>query len=115
MVRRSTATAGDRVFVTGTIGDAALGLQVRQDPASRTWKLDDAMRDHLVSRYRLPQPRMAVAEPVRANAAAAMDVSDGLAGDLAKLCGASGVSAEIDAHACRSRPLPCRRSPPIRR
>jgi thiamine-monophosphate kinase len=98
MVRRSTATAGDRVFVTGTIGDAALGLKVRQDAGvADKWKLDDAMRDHLVARYRLPQPRMAVAELVRTNAAAAMDVSDGLAGDLAKLCAASGVSAEIDA------------------
>jgi thiamine-monophosphate kinase len=97
MVRRSTATAGDRVFVTGTIGDAALGLKVRQDATiADAWKLDDAMRDHLVARYRVPQPRMAVAELVRTNAAAAMDVSDGLAGDLAKLCGASGISAEID-------------------
>ena len=97
MVRRSTATAGDRVFVTGTIGDAALGLKVRQDAGlADAWKLDDAMRDHLVSRYRLPQPRMAAAELVRTNAAAAMDVSDGLAGDLGKLCGASGISAEID-------------------
>jgi thiamine-monophosphate kinase len=97
MVRRSTATAGDRVFVTGTIGDAALGLRVRQDPTiAVVWKLDDAMRDHLVSRYRVPQPRVALAEIVRTNAAAAMDVSDGLAGDLGKLCRASGISAEID-------------------
>src|ERR1043166_5428464 len=97
MVRRSGATAGDRVFVTGTIGDAALGLKVRQEPGMvDAWKLDGAMRAPLVARYRLPQPRVALAEIVRTNAAAAMDVSDGLAGDLAKLCGASGVSAEID-------------------
>jgi thiamine-monophosphate kinase len=98
MVRRSGATAGQRVFVTGTIGDAALGLKLRQDPRmAKAWTLDTAMRDHLVARYRLPQPRMAFAEIARTNAAAAMDVSDGLAGDLAKLCRASGVSAEIDA------------------
>ena len=84
MVRRAGAKAGDHVFVSGTIGDAALGLRVAQ--ARDAWKLDDAMRDHLVSRYRLPQPRMALAEALRAHASAAMDVSDGLAGDLAKLC-----------------------------
>ena len=50
----------------------------------------------LIGRYRVPQPRMALAEIVRDHASAAMDVSDGLAGDLAKLCGVSGVSAEID-------------------
>ena len=89
MVRRSGAKAGDRVFVTGTIGDAALGLRVRKG------ELTDAS-GHLVSRYRLPHPRMALTEAVRAHASAAMDVSDGLAGDLAKLCRASGVSADIE-------------------
>ena len=94
MVRRQGAKAGDRVFVTGTIGDAALGLKLRADAAR--WKLAGAMREHLLSRYRLPQPRNALAVVIRKHASAAMDVSDGLAGDLAKLCRASGVSAEID-------------------
>jgi thiamine-monophosphate kinase len=97
MVRRHGAKTGDHLFVTGTIGDAALGLHLRRDATMASqWKLDDAMRDLLIARYRLPQPRNALAEAVRAHASAAMDVSDGLAADLAKLCGVSGVSATID-------------------
>jgi thiamine-monophosphate kinase len=60
------------------------------------WKLSEAQRQHLTSRYLLPQPRNALAEAVRTHASAAMDVSDGLAGDFAKLCRASRVAAEID-------------------
>lgn len=97
LVRRKGARAGDRVFVSGTIGDAALGLLVRRnDPAVADWQLDTPAREHLVSRYRLPQPRNVIATVVRRHASAAMDVSDGLAGDLAKLCRVSGVSAEIE-------------------
>lgn len=95
MVRRAGAKPGDLVFVTGTIGDAALGLFVRRGDA--TWPLDAAQREHLVSRYLLPQPRNALAEAVRTHASAAMDVSDGLVGDLAKLCRVSQVSAVVKA------------------
>ena len=95
MVRRAGAKPGDRVFVTGTIGDAALGVALRGGRA-KTWKLNDAQRQHLMSRYLLPQPRNALAEAVRDNASAAMDISDGLVGDFGKLCRASGVAADIN-------------------
>ncbi len=92
MVRRSGAAAGDAIVVTGTIGDATLGLAVlRQQGAPAA-----AAHQALVARYRVPQPRLGLASIVRDHASAAMDVSDGLAGDLAKLCKASGVSAQIE-------------------
>ncbi len=97
MVKRSGARAGDRVVVTGTIGDAALGLKLRTDRnAAKRWKLDAGMRRHLASRYLVPQPRNAVAEAVRRYANASMDVSDGLAGDLGKLLRASGLGATVE-------------------
>jgi thiamine-monophosphate kinase len=94
MVRRAGAKAGDRVFVSGTIGDATLGLAVRK---GKDFKLPDPQRQHLLGRYLLPQPRNAIAEAVRTHASAAMDVSDGLAGDFAKLCRVSKVRAAIAA------------------
>lgn len=97
MVRRSTASVGDRIYVSGTIGDAALGLMLLQgrydagsskpDPADETW---------LHERYWRPEPRLAAIPALRACASAAMDISDGLVGDLTKLCQASGVGAQCD-------------------
>ncbi|MDI1263462.1 MAG: thiamine-phosphate kinase [bacterium] len=95
MVHRSGARPGDRVMVTGTIGDAALGLAVLRGGKVHA-ATDAAAREALVGRYRVPQPRVTLAEIVRNHASAAMDVSDGLAGDLAKLCRVSGVSAVIE-------------------
>jgi thiamine-monophosphate kinase len=95
MVHRSGAKPGDHVVVTGTIGDAALGLDILKQGGVAA-SLDAASRNMLVDRYRVPQPRNALASAILAHAHASMDVSDGLAGDLAKLCGVSGVSAVID-------------------
>lgn len=97
MLRRSGGHPGDRVVVSGTIGDAALGLLLRRDPeTAQRWQLDRPEHDHLIERYLVPQPRNAIAELLRRHASAAMDVSDGLAGDLGKLCAASGVGADIE-------------------
>jgi thiamine-monophosphate kinase len=93
MVRRSGARPGDVLMVTGTIGDAALGLKLRQDAAAGRGLGEDA-RSHLLARYLLPEPRTGLADTLRAHASAALDVSDGLAGDLVKLCVSARVEVE---------------------
>lgn len=104
-VKRRGARAGDRICVTGTIGDGALGLHVRsaeREPDSAApWArgLSETDAAHLRGRYLQPNPRCALAAAVGAFATAAMDVSDGLAGDLAKLLRVSGVGAVVDAEA----------------
>ena len=97
MLMRAGARAGDLVVVTGTIGDAALGLRLRQDAdVGSRWRLTAEERAHLIDRYLLPRPRNAAALALREHAAGGMDVSDGLVGDLGKMCRASGVTAEVD-------------------
>jgi thiamine-monophosphate kinase len=97
MVRRTTAQVGDILCVSGTIGDGALGLRLRREPAWAS-SLDGALRDHLADRYLHPRPRLPLAPVLRRHARAAMDVSDGFAGDLAKMLG-GGRSALVEAGA----------------
>ncbi len=95
MVHRSGARAGNHVYVTGTIGDAALGLPLLQEAGADHLSAEQA--EFLKRRYWRPQPRLAAIPVVRAHASAAMDISDGLAGDFAKLCSASSVGGVINA------------------
>jgi thiamine-monophosphate kinase len=93
MVRRAGARPGDVLMVTGTIGDGGLGLLAAQGRLDRA-RPEEA--EALARRYRLPEPRTAVAGALLANASAALDVSDGLIADLGHLAAASGVAVSLD-------------------
>lgn len=98
IVRRSGARPGDLVYVSGTIGDATLGLKLRREASlGQRCGLEKAARDHLDARFRMPVPPIGITTVVRSCACAAMDISDGLVKDFSRLCRASGVGGIIEA------------------
>jgi thiamine-monophosphate kinase len=96
MVRRNGAASGDQLFITGTIGDAAIGLQmILAERAGTEWPLAAEHRRFLLERYHVPRARTVLAEILRKHASAAMDISDGFAGDLGKLVKLAGCGADV--------------------
>jgi thiamine-monophosphate kinase len=93
LVRRNGARVGDRVFVTGTIGDSGGGLSLLKSGVKNP--------SRLIDRYRVPEPRVGLASTVR-SASASIDVSDGLLADLGHVAAASGVRIVVEADK-----LPC--------
>ena len=90
--RRTGVKPGDRLYVTGAIGDAAIGLKIR---LGRDLDIPQADKAFLLERYLTPQPRLALIDAMATHANGGMDVSDGFVGDLAKMLDVSGVSARV--------------------
>jgi thiamine-monophosphate kinase len=89
-LRRSGAQAGDLLAVSGTLGDAAAGLAMLRAPSPSVGR-----RDELIRRFNFAEPRVQLGLSARGIATAAMDLSDGLVGDLPKLAQASGLAAHV--------------------
>ena len=89
---RSNAVAGEHIYVSGTIGDAGLGLRALQ---GEDLGLSEGEREATVARYRVPEPRLDLGRFLPAGAA--IDVSDGLIADIGHVCTASGLGATIEA------------------
>ena len=93
---RAGAREGDDIYVSGTIGDATLGLRAVQGGLAA---LPPEDRAALAERFRLPEPRLALGTALVGRATCAIDVSDGLVADLSHLCAESGVAARVRADA----------------
>jgi thiamine-monophosphate kinase len=89
---RSGGRPGDKVFVSGTPGDAAAGLAVEQSRLKASAEAESYLR----KRFLYPSPRLALGDCLRSYATACIDVSDGLLGDAGKLAHASGCGVELE-------------------
>lgn len=96
-LRRDAARVGDEVWVSGTLGDAAIALRAWQGGTLDVGRVaEDAQVEHLRQRLARPTPRVALGRALLGVANAAVDISDGLLADLGHVCDRSGVGARID-------------------
>jgi thiamine-monophosphate kinase len=93
VLRRDAAGNNDDIYVSGTVGDSAVGLQIIKGSIKC---LDNIDQGYLIDRYRLPQPRVELGVALVGVASAAMDISDGLVQDIGHICSESGLAARIN-------------------
>ncbi len=93
---RSGAQAGDAVFVSGYLGDAAMGLRLYRDKASAASELSDADKSYLLTRLHRPTPRVALGQRLVGLATSCIDISDGLMADAGHICEQSEVGMEMN-------------------
>jgi thiamine-monophosphate kinase len=90
-IKRSGANVGDDIWVSGTLGDARLALGALRNE----WLLDPSSLENVLPRMHQPEPRIALGLQLRGIASSALDISDGLLGDLRHILTASQVNAEV--------------------
>lgn len=98
IIRRSTATEGENIYVSGELGSAAAGLEICRAPVLFQSTAEDALQP-LINKHLNPTPRVLLGQVLGASkmVGAMQDISDGIATDLAHICSQSGVGAELDA------------------
>ena len=92
-VRRSSAKNSDYIYVSGTIGDSALGLYCKKKERVNILKKH---KEFLLNRYLIPTPRIDLFNYINRHASASTDISDGLYSDLNNICRTSNLGADID-------------------
>ena len=95
-MRRGAAQAGDDLYVSGQVGEARMALELRRETPWALEHIDTPSRPALIERMDRPTPRLALGQALSGLAHAALDISDGLVGDLRHILRASGVGAVID-------------------
>ena len=91
IIKRSSAKFSDLIYVSGTIGDAFIGMSIKK----KQIKFDERAKEKLILKYLVPQPQINLINLIRNKANASTDISDGLLNDLNNICARSKLGAEI--------------------
>jgi thiamine-monophosphate kinase len=110
-LRRDAAQAGDDIWISGSLGDARLGLAACREELA----LEDVMREQAKARLHEPVPRIELGLALRGIAHAAIDISDGLIGDLGHILKRSGKGATLDVDALPAGPMLVMQTKELRR